>query len=528
MDKSTLNGNKDGIQRRVDFSIITALIVIICAFQLWSIDRQSLWYDEIYTLSNATGVSAYPFENCPLQKNTEPRSAEDWQKLVTAPEPRKNTSEIIINEGHPPLYTILIASWTHFTGASSWAIRCFSVLCYLGTVLLAWVIGNSISTKITGSITAAAIALCPTVFYYATEARSYALFLLTITISTAGFLLTLDRFSREAKSTRWIALWGLGSVLSIYTHYFAAVWITSSFAAICLSAASTQCWSKYWRPLLVTGGCVIASCLGLYPLWSKQVQLHAEDHWTKGAYTFWEEISAGIRSTTSLLSGEISTHSMMPSIIVMAAVIWLAIKSRPLLKSGNQLAFWTAAVVVVHIVLIALVDIILDHHTADVPRYSIAILPLIIAIAIPAVVGNELKMRVVGGCIFSIAVFLSVSGSLGHRNPKQMYREVGGYLANVAPPNARVLVVPGGPSIIGVAIYTRPDLTLEGSSVQQLPDRLHHIFKSTDVTYIIAQRMGLSDELWSNPGVLTDAEELNCEPPIHFVGLDLFKVTNAQ
>lgn len=120
------------------------------------------------------------------------------------------------SESTPPLYYVLAWLWTHVFGDGAVGVRSFSALVGVATVPVAWAAARAASER-AGLWAAALAAASPLSFYYAQEARAYALLILLAGLGFVAFMRAL-----EAPSRRSLGLWAGVSVLALLTHYFAA------------------------------------------------------------------------------------------------------------------------------------------------------------------------------------------------------------------------------------------------------------------------------------------------------------------
>ena len=121
---------------------------------------------------------------------------------------------------HPPLYYLLLGAWLRL-GRPQLALQAIFLVRYLsvligtlGVAAGAWC-GRELLGKEAGLATALLLAVSPMHVWYSQEARMYILLALLVTLS-AGMVWRLVHGRRG-----W-AVYGLVTVLALYTHYFAA------------------------------------------------------------------------------------------------------------------------------------------------------------------------------------------------------------------------------------------------------------------------------------------------------------------
>ncbi|RJP70050.1 MAG: hypothetical protein C4532_09890 [Candidatus Abyssobacteria bacterium SURF_17] len=168
------------------------------------------------------------------------------------------------NDGHPPLYFILMLAWKSAFGESELSVRALSVMlgmaslvavCWLGSILVSKRIG------LTGMFIAS---ITPLHIYYSQEARMYILLALLTTLS-AGFLwLALEHPARK----RYWGAYALVSICMIYTHVLGWFVLPVGILFALLRKRSRQDVSR----LLVYQGLVVIAFLPWAPLAIRQTE----------------------------------------------------------------------------------------------------------------------------------------------------------------------------------------------------------------------------------------------------------------
>lgn len=108
---------------------------------------------------------------------------------------------------HPPLYYLLLKSWSNIFGYSEIALRIPSVIFGVAAIWFVYLIGQKLFSKRTGLIAALFLAVNPLVVYYAQEARMYSLAMMLVA-GSIWFLLSKRWF--------WFVVF---AAASIYTDY---------------------------------------------------------------------------------------------------------------------------------------------------------------------------------------------------------------------------------------------------------------------------------------------------------------------
>ena len=180
------------------YFIWSIIIIAVFIFFLAGISHESLWCDEAFSAM----MVKYDFFN--ILKNT--------------------TKDI-----HPPLYYLILKTFTLVFGHSEWALRLLSVLGATGMVALGAGPVRKLFGDKTAYIYAAATIFTPIIIIMAHEARMYSLAMFTVTVSSIYGLLIL----KESKISYWI-IFGISVLASAYLHYYAliAVFLINFFMLI--------------------------------------------------------------------------------------------------------------------------------------------------------------------------------------------------------------------------------------------------------------------------------------------------------
>jgi mannosyltransferase len=129
-------------------------------------------------------------------------------------------------EANMSLYYVLLRIWLHF-GQSEYFIRSLSVVAAVATVPAIYWLGSLLYDRRVGLIAAALLAFNAYHIRYAQEARSYALFVLLATLSSAFLIALLDKPSRQKR-----AAYVMASVLAAYAHFYALLLVGAHWIAL--------------------------------------------------------------------------------------------------------------------------------------------------------------------------------------------------------------------------------------------------------------------------------------------------------
>lgn len=163
-------------------------------------------------------------------------------------------------DGHPPLYYLLLHGWIELFGTGDVAVRSLSGLFGVLTLPVAWSYGRRRGGPVVGWFLVAVVALSPFAVRYATETRMYSLVILLVFVGAV----LLDDVLVKARDGwgRVLALALVASAL-LYTHYW-AMWLLGAVGVLVL----WRCWrdrgTGTTRPAFrVIGAFVLAGVLFL-------------------------------------------------------------------------------------------------------------------------------------------------------------------------------------------------------------------------------------------------------------------------
>lgn len=177
--------------------------------------------------------------------------------------------QIVSKDTAPPLYYLLLFIWTRIFGHSEIAIRSLSVLLYLGTTIIVYLIAKSIWNKKTGFLAFLLTIANPFLFPFAFEGRMYSLLVFTVTLSFYFFI--TDNYLGYI----------LASAAAIYSHHYAVLALIFQFFYYLFikkhsfTKKSEYYWFKLLKPYFLIG---LIYLPWLYPLY-KQVTMVSGGFW---------------------------------------------------------------------------------------------------------------------------------------------------------------------------------------------------------------------------------------------------------
>ncbi len=173
------------------------ILVLALVLRLINITVRTLWYDEAFAVLFAEkGLSAM------LYGTLTPVAG--------------GASDI-----HPLLYYSTLHVWMSLFGQNPFAVRFWSVILGLFTILIIYAIANLLFDRQTALLAAFITAIAPFHVQYSQEVRMYSLLGLLLLATTYCFL----RAWFSASSRRWWALFGFFAALAMYTQQLAAFYL---------------------------------------------------------------------------------------------------------------------------------------------------------------------------------------------------------------------------------------------------------------------------------------------------------------
>lgn len=155
---------------------------------------------------------------------------------------------------HPPLYYVLLHGWMSFFGTSDVIVRAFSMICYLLTVALPFLIPSKTIRGETALAASVILACHPVLILSGQDARMYALMVLLTTAATLVALRLADEIRDTGKiSYKRAAQFLFVSLCLAYTHYW-GVLITGALVGSMMILALPR-----WRlvVLIAIGGFLV-------------------------------------------------------------------------------------------------------------------------------------------------------------------------------------------------------------------------------------------------------------------------------
>jgi mannosyltransferase len=170
-----------------------AVLALAAALRLWGLGRESIWWDEAYSL--------------------------DWASH-DIPWILDKLSDL----NHPPLYFILLGGWGQVFGDGVVAARAFTALVGVAGVGAAYLLGRAMFRPAVGIVFALLVAVADFHIYYSQDIRNYTLLFATSVLSMHAYW----RFWHGEGDRRWaLAYYAIATLAMLYSH-FAAVYVVAA------------------------------------------------------------------------------------------------------------------------------------------------------------------------------------------------------------------------------------------------------------------------------------------------------------
>jgi mannosyltransferase len=179
--------------------VILAVVVTVVGVVLRFVAQTPLWLDEALSAN----IAALPVGEIP---------------------------EALRQDGHPPLYYVLLHGWMELFGTGDAAVRSLSGVLSVATLPLAWLAGRRRGGPSLAWISLALFAFAPFALRYATETRMYALVMLLV---LAGYLLLDDVLRSDRVGPARVIGLALITALLLYTHYW-SLWLLAAVGTVAL------------------------------------------------------------------------------------------------------------------------------------------------------------------------------------------------------------------------------------------------------------------------------------------------------
>jgi mannosyltransferase len=140
---------------------------------------------------------------------------DEAQSLFQVSRDLGGTLYAVAQDVHVPGYHILLQAWTFFFGNDVVPARMMSLVFFLATIPLVYILGNMVFNHKVGIYAAILVTVSPFMQWYGSEARMYSMLAFMTALHYYFFLKVYE----EGRARQWIG-YILVAILGLYTHYF--------------------------------------------------------------------------------------------------------------------------------------------------------------------------------------------------------------------------------------------------------------------------------------------------------------------
>ena len=184
--------------KRVVLALIAGLVLLGVALRLYGLEQKIVWHDEVATRVLAAGATmAAQMQGLYHAQVLTAGQVLQYQQVQQGTSVLALIADLAQHDPqHPPLYYVLAKVWVDFLGDSVYALRTLSVLFSgLGLLAMYWFVRELAASRRAALTAMLLMGVSPLFILYGQEAREYALWTLTLLVSSAALLRAL-RVSR--------------------------------------------------------------------------------------------------------------------------------------------------------------------------------------------------------------------------------------------------------------------------------------------------------------------------------------------
>ncbi len=141
---------------------------------------------------------------------------------------------------HPPLYYLLLDSWTNIFGYSEIVVRFPSIFFGVLTIYLSYLIGNEVFNKKVGLLSALLLSTSGLHLYYSQEVRMYSMAAFLISLAFYSYLKILRKMD-----WKFLVIFVLSMAASLLTEYLTFLMIPAFFVISIVQKKDWAWWKKY-------------------------------------------------------------------------------------------------------------------------------------------------------------------------------------------------------------------------------------------------------------------------------------------
>ena len=227
--------------KRVVLALIAGLVLLGVALRLYGLEQKIVWHDEVATRVLAAGATmAAQMQGLYHAQVLTAGQVLQYQQVQQGTSVLALIADLAQHDPqHPPLYYVLAKVWVDFLGDSVYALRTLSVLFSgLGLLAMYWFVRELAASRRAALTAMLLMGVSPLFILYGQEAREYALWTLTLLLSSAALLRALrvsrtvptlldqnklgpvaSRKDHVGESVRSVTVWALSDVQRAWLLY---------------------------------------------------------------------------------------------------------------------------------------------------------------------------------------------------------------------------------------------------------------------------------------------------------------------
>ncbi len=406
--------------------LLPAIILVGAALRFFQIGRESLWYDELYTI---------------------------WSSRLPL--------DVLLREvpasGHPPLYYLVGHFWFGLGSGEAW-FRMISWSAGVLTILLVYLLGKELISRSAGLWGAAFTAFSPFLVWYSRDATDYS-WLVAVSSLSIYFLV------RSINHGGWInwSLYVLASVAALFSHYYAIVLLMAEFVLYLMIMGPCHRQLKQWLASQGALALVILPWFMAGKSASSYASFHAPAINTLNAIlmsplVFVKGYAGQIGSgAAAMVTNEREKMGLIMLLLFIAGLIVLSKQLRRALmgKTGLALVLCTMILIVVPVVVRA-------QDTAG--RYLALAAPLFMLLLALVISAAPRRIGMVAGAIVLVGLTgLTMSQMLWTHTDD--WRGIMSIIAEEKKPGDNILCFPLHNCIVAQSLYPTGDIFLDGGNI---------------------------------------------------------------
>jgi uncharacterized membrane protein len=260
------------------------IILIGVVFKFQGLDTKFFWLDEVFTMSHTSGIDWEEFVDSVPQDSI--LNIKDFNNLLDVNSSYYNIKSQIKGLSQmtqlTPLHYFYLVIWTKIVGSKPIDYRLFSIMIFLLSLPLIYLLGLELSgSKLTGLISASLFSISPYMHYFSQEGRYYMLWVFSIILVNLILLKALNK-----NNYKWWILYVISGVFAMYV---------SPLSALILIGHLVYVWfidKKHRIPFSISGTSILLCYLPwMIAMFSSRSTIMHSTNWQDANLKLWQIIS---------------------------------------------------------------------------------------------------------------------------------------------------------------------------------------------------------------------------------------------